>query len=148
MSRPRFARRVSPLRLVRLVAQVVIGVLVFTWAPTIAQAAFNGSAAARVVVGTYKVPAPATASVETICGLLSFGMTVNVKDFSAVNRATSYTVTLTDQGGAELGSQTTTSRTASFTVRKGLITSPTLTLRIRANVNTWTGEPLVVTVAC
>lgn len=148
MSRPRSARRGRQLRLVRLVVQLVIGVLVLTWAPAIAQAAFSSSTSARVVVGTYKIPAPTTARVTTDCQLLSSGMTVHVNDFSAVNRATSYTLTLTDQGGSELGAQTGTARTATFTVRKGLITSPTLTLRIRANVNTWTGEPLVVTVAC
>lgn len=152
MSRHRSARAPRPLRVVRFLVQVLIGVLVLTWAPTIAQAAFTGAATAALTVGTYKIPAPAAANVSVSCAALSTTMTVTVTNISAVDRATSYTLALTTQGGAPEGTPQTVTNPQSPTtikVHRYLLTSPTYTLRIRANVNKWTGEDaLVQTVRC
>lgn len=136
-----------PLRRLRFLVQVIIGVLVFTWVPTIAQAAFSDAAVAPVTVGTYDIPAPVGGSYSRTCASNRSSMTVNLTTFGAVDRATGYTVTLTGPSG-----QVTTNRLPANTRSTSITTSSTrtgsYTLQIRATVGTWTGDPLTATITC
>ncbi|MDQ0736608.1 hypothetical protein [Arthrobacter agilis] len=144
MSRHRAPRR---LRRVRFLVRVLIAVVVFTCAPTIAQAAFSGAATAPMKVTAYTVPAPVGMTASANCPPFSGTMTVAVTDFGAVDRATSYTLTLTKPGtttDVAPPQELKVGRTATFTVPRGFLQYPTYTLSIRANVGAWTGKQSLV----
>lgn len=148
MSQHRTARRLG---LVRFLTGVLMCTVIFTFAPTIAQASFTARATAQTTVSTYRIPAPVGVTASATCPSFSGLMNVNVADFGAVGRATSYTVSLTRQGTTTEvapSQELKGTRSASFTVSRSLLSYPTYTLRIRANVGLWTGETLVRDVSC
>ncbi|TKV29035.1 hypothetical protein FDK12_05110 [Arthrobacter sp. NamB2] len=147
MSQHRTVRRLGPLRLVRFVVQVLLGVIVLTWAPTVAQAAFSGATVAPVTVGTYAIPAPAGVTGNFSCTTNKLSMTVNLTDFGAVNRATGYTVSLTAPNG-QVTTNNLAANTRSTAITRSSSTVGNYTLRIRANVGTWTGQNLERVLTC
>lgn len=137
----------TAVRRIRMLVQLVVAVVVLTWVPTIAQAAFSDAARADLSVGTYAIPAPAGVTGTFSCTSTKLSMTVTLTDFGAVDRATGYTVTLT----APTGQVTTNAVPASprsTTITRTSTTVGTYTLRVRANVGTWTGQNLERVLTC
>lgn len=134
-------------RRVRFLVQLVIGVVVFMWAPTVAQAAFSDAAAAPMNVGTYDIPAPVGITGSFTCNGTRTSVTASITDFGAVTRATGYTVTLT----APTGTVTTNNlpaTTRSTTITRSTTRTGTFTLRVRATVGAWTGDDQVSSLTC
>ncbi|MEG9249859.1 hypothetical protein V6S67_17355 [Arthrobacter sp. Soc17.1.1.1] len=127
------------LRRVRFLVRVLITVLVFMWAPTVAQAAFSDAASAPVTVGTYAIPAPASLTGNYSCTSARTSMTVTISDFGAVSRATGYTVTLTAPNG-QVTTNNLPATTRATTITRTSTSVGNYTLRIRANVGSWIGQ--------
>ncbi|WP_104181566.1 hypothetical protein [Arthrobacter sp. B0490] len=139
-------RRRRPRR-VRFLVRVLIGVVLSTWLPTAAQAAFTDADAAPVAVGTYAVPAPASITGTFSCQNNRLSMSVTLTDFGAVHRATAYTVTLTAPNG-QVTANSLPAGTRATTITRTSTTVGTYTLRVRASVGTWTGQNLERVLAC
>lgn len=137
----------TALRRLRLLVQLVVAVVVLTWVPTIAQAAFFDADAAPVTVGTYDIPAPVGVTGTYNCTSTKLSMTVTISDFGAVARATGYTVTLTSPSGTVTTNNLSATNRATTITRSSLRTG-TFTLRLRAAVGTWTGDDAVYQLTC
>ena len=98
------APRVSPgwlVRLRRLVA-VPVAVALILGAPGLAYATFTAKTGGSLAVGTYSIPAPASATGNRTCNNgNSKGITINITSFAAVSKATEET-----QGRAQMKSKT------------------------------------------
>lgn len=137
--------RVWRLRLRRLLA-VPAAVALVLGAPGLAYATFTAKTGGSLVVGTYAVPAPATATGTPTCnnGNLK-GITINITSFTAVLRATSYTAKVTAPDG------TTTSQAVDpggFAITQQYAKKGAYTLIIQAQVGSWTGAALQQTYTC
>ncbi|WP_247827529.1 hypothetical protein [Arthrobacter antioxidans] len=138
-----------PLGRVRFLVGVLVAVVVPMGAPTVAQAAFFDAAVAPMSVGTYKIPAPAGITGTRSCSDSNRPMDITIDDFGAVPRASSYVVTLTaSTGRATKITLPATRRTTAISTETSSRTA-SYTLRIVANVGTWTGTvPLERTYTC
>jgi hypothetical protein len=132
-------------RLRRLLA-VPAAVALVLGAPGLAYATFTANTGGSLAVGTYSIPAPATATGTRTCNNGNpKGITINITSFAAVSKATSYIATVTAPDG------TTTSKTVDpggFTITKQYAKAGTYTLVIQAQVANWTGAALPQTYAC
>ena len=117
-----------------------LAALVFILAPAIAQAAFKATTVSTASIGTYTIPAPATATWTFSCvnTTNNHRYTLHLTDFGSVNRADSYLVTITAPD-LTTDSQTTTIKV--LTMTKTSATAGIFTFTIRARVGTWTGPP-------
>ncbi|WP_105032109.1 hypothetical protein [Arthrobacter ruber] len=136
-----------PLHRLRLLVGVVVCAVIFTFAPTIAQAAFVGSATATMEVRTYAIPAPVGITGTFSCTTNKLSMTVTLTDFGAVNRATGYTVTLTAPSG-QVTTNNLPATSRATTITRASSTVGNYTLRIRATVGSWTGQNLERVLTC
>ena len=117
-------------------------------APGLAYAAFTAKTNASLSVGTYKIPAPASINGTLQCNDRGTkGAAITFTDFADVDRATSYTATLTPPSGSPStvpltgGNQTQVSMSSSN--GKG-----TYTFRLTAKAGSWTGSALQQSVTC
>ena len=116
-------------------------------APAGAWAAFTGISVASLQVSTYSIPAPGSVTATFVCGLSGRQATVTVLGYGKVERATSYTFTLTAPDGTS--SSTTTSLDAvTLTQSSASVGSGVYTLTVRALVGSWIGAPLTRTHNC
>ena len=133
------------LRLRRLLA-VPAAVALVLGAPGLAYAAFTAQTGGSLSVGTYSIPAPATATGGRTCTNGNpKGITINITSFAAVSKATTYTATVTAPDG------TTTSKAVDpggFTITKQYAKTGTYTLAITAQVGSWTGAAFQQTYVC
>ncbi len=136
-----------PLRVVRFLAGLLICSVIFTFAPTVAQASFAGRATAPVTVSTYDIPAPAGVTGTYSCNSARTSVTVTITDFGAVARATGYTVTLTAPSGA-VSSNPLPASTRATTITRASTRTGTFTLRIRATVGSWLGDEQTTPITC
>lgn len=134
-------------RRVRFLVRLAIGVVVFMWAPTVAQAAFSDAAVAPMSIGTYDIPAPVGIAGSFTCNGARTSVTATITDFGAVTRATGYTVTLTAPTGA-VTTNNLPATTRSTTITRSTTRTGTFTLRIRATVGAWTGDDQVSSLTC
>lgn len=141
----RWLPRLWLLRLRRLLALPAAVALVLG-APGLAYATFTAKTGGSLAVGTYSIPAPATATGSPMCNTGNpKGITINISGFAAVIKATSYIATLTAPDG------TTTSKAVApggFTITKQYAKTGTYTLVIKAQVGSWTGAPFQKTYVC
>lgn len=144
MARHRTPRRP---RRVPFLVRVLIGVMVLTGLPTVAQAAFTDSDGSPVAVGTYTVPAPAGITGNFSCQNNRLSMSVTLTDFGAVQRATAYTVTLTAPNG-QVTTNNLPAGNRATTITRTSTTVGNYTLRVRASVGTWTGQNLERVLTC
>ncbi len=147
MHTQRSATTERPSRRARFLVQVLVGVLVLMWVPTIAEAAFKGSAGAPLTVGSYAVPAPAGVTGTYNCTNNRTSMTVSLTDISAVDRATGYTVSVTAPNG-QVTTTNVSATTRSTSITRSSTTTGSFVLRIRANVGTWSGQNLERSLLC
>ncbi|WP_077490941.1 hypothetical protein [Sinomonas mesophila] len=131
-------------RLCVLVSACVSG-LVF--APAGAWAAFTGAGAASLRVATYSIPAPGSVNANFVCGLSGRQATVTVMAYGKVERATSYTFTLTAPDGTS-SSTTTTLDVVTLSQSSASVGSGVYTLTIQARIGSWIGAPLIRTHVC
>ena len=133
------------MRLRRLVA-VPVAVALILGAPGLAYATFTAKTGGSLAVGTYSIPAPASATGNRTCNNgNSKGITINITSFAAVSKATSYIATLT----APDGSTTTKSVVpGAFAISGTSTPGGTYTLVIRARVGSWTGAAWEKTYVC
>ena len=133
------------MRLRRLLA-VPVAVALVLGAPGLAYATFTATTGGTLAVGTYSIPAPATATGSRTCNNGNpKGITINITSFAAVSKATSYTATVTAPDG------TTTSKAvdpAGFTITKQYDKKGSYTLAIQAKVGSWIGTALPQTYTC
>lgn len=129
----------------RLLA-VPVAVALVLCAPGLAYATFTANTGGTLTVGTYSIPAPATATGTRTCNNGNpKGITINIASFAAVSKATSYIATVTAPDG------TTASKAVGpggFTITKQYAKTGTYTLVIQAQVGNWTGAALEQTYAC
>ncbi|WP_298252074.1 hypothetical protein [uncultured Arthrobacter sp.] len=147
MSRHRAGGTTRLPRRLRFLAKLLLAVVVLTWAPTVAQAAFSDRDTAALSVGTYDIPAPAGVTGTIDCSLLKMFVTVAITDFGVVPRATEYTVTLTGPAGVVTTHTVSPTKRATTITRMSMLNG-TYTLRIWASVGTWTGDPAVYPIKC
>jgi hypothetical protein len=117
----------------------VLAALVLTLTPAIAQAAFKAATTSPMSVGTYAIPAPATATWTHSCSTNGRIYTLNLTSYGKVSKASSYLVIITAPDGTTSTPQIITSDTLTLTqtsARRG-----TYTFTIQARVGTWTGAP-------
>lgn len=115
-------------------------------APGLAYATFTAKTGGSLAVGTYSIPAPATATGNRTCNNGNpKGITINITSFAAVIKATSYVATVTAPDG------TTASKsvgTGGFSISRTSSTGGTYTLVIKARVGAWTGAAYQKTYVC
>lgn len=123
--------------------------LLLVMAPQLAEATFTSLGSSSQSVGTFKLVAPATVTTTSNCPpSAKKSGSVNVSDFGAVPRATSYVLTVTSPGGNTY-TVTVTSRSAFLSVSDFPGSGAgTWTLTIKAELGPWTGPPLVYTFRC
>jgi len=119
---------------------MALAALLLFLTPVAAEAAFRATAASSVTVGTYVIPAPASATFNfSGCVRGKNGRyTLNLTSYANVARADSYLVSITAPDGTT-ATQTITANTFSFT--KASTKSGTYTFTIQALVKTWIGAP-------
>ena len=132
-------------RLRRLLA-VPAAVALVLGAPGLAYATFTAKTGGSLVVGTYAIPAPATATGSRTCNNGNpKGITINITSFAAVIKATSYIATVTAPDG------TTTSQAVDpggFTITQQYAKKGAYTLVIQAQVGNWIGSEFQKTYVC
>jgi hypothetical protein len=131
-------------RLRRLLA-VPAAVALVLGAPGLAYATFTAKTGGSLSVGTYSIPAPASATGNRTCNTNPRGITVNITNFASVSKATSYIATMTAPDGS------TTSKSVvpgSFGITRSSSTGGTYTLVIKAQVGSWTGAAFQKTYVC
>ena len=114
-------------------------------APGLANATFTAKTGGSLAVGTYSIPAPATASGNRTCNNNPRGVTISITSFAAVSRATSYIATLTAPDGS------TTSKSVvpgGFSISRTSSTGGTYTRVIKARLGSWTGAGFQKTYVC
>ena len=117
-------------------------------APGLAYATFTARTTASVDVGTYKIPAPASidGTLECTTNLTGqTGATMRYSDFAQVERATAYSGTLKAPNGAQSTMQVSAGSTVQVTIYGG---TGKYTFSLTAQVGSWTGEPLELSVTC
>ena len=132
--------------LLQLLAAVPVAALLALCAPGLAYATFSAHTGGALAVGTYTVPAPATASGNRTCNTSPRGITVTITSFAPVARATSYVATVTAPDGTISAGQTVSP--SGFSVTKSSSTAGTYTLLIKAKVGSWTGTAFQKTYVC
>lgn len=130
--------------LLRLLA-VPVAVAIVLGAPGLAYGAFTAKTGGSLSVGTYSIPAPATATGGGTCNASPRSITINISSFAAVSRATSYTATVTAPDGS-VASKTV--GTGGFSLNRTSSKAGTYTLVIRAQVGSWTGAAFQKTYSC
>ncbi|MCO4256692.1 hypothetical protein [Pseudarthrobacter cellobiosi] len=123
-----------------------IAALVLVLTPAIAQAAFKAATTSPMSIGTYAIPAPATATWTHSCAGNGRSYTLNLTGYGKVSKADSYRVIITAPDGTTSTPQTITSDTLTLTqtsTRRG-----TYTFTIQALVGTWTGTAFTGTNTC
>jgi hypothetical protein len=122
------------------VLTAVIPALLIVLSPAVAQAAFMAATKSTASVGTYTIPAPATAAWTFNCTNTANTHTyhLHITSFATVARADSYLVTITAPD-LTAASQTITATT--LNVNKASATVGAFTFTIQARVGTWTGAP-------
>lgn len=130
----------------RVLLGFVIAVLLVI-APQMAQATFTSNGSAQQSIGTFQLTAPASVTGTYRCprGPGSSGI-VNVTDFGAVPRASSYLLTLTSARG-NVASVTVTNRSATLQIAEPDKIG-TWVLTITAELGNWTGPDLTRTFEC
>ncbi|WP_232083374.1 hypothetical protein [Arthrobacter sp. SO5] len=141
------APRLSPVWLVRLrrLLAVPVAVALVLGAPGLAYATFTAKTGSSMAVGTYSIPAPATATGSGTCNKGPRGATANITSFAAVSKATSYIATVTAPDGS------TSSQTVApggFVLSRTSSKAGTFTLEIKARVGSWTGAAFQLTLVC
>ena len=133
------------MRLRRLLA-VPVAVSLVLGAPGLAYATYTAKTGGSLAVGTYSIPAPATATGSRTCNNGNpKGITINITSFAPVSKATSYTATVTAPDG------TYTSKTvepSGFTITQPYEKKGSYTLAIQARVGSWTGAAFPQTYSC
>jgi ABC-type transport system substrate-binding protein len=124
----------------------VLAALVLTLAPAIAQAALKATTTSPVSVGTYAIPAPATATWTYSCSPNGRSYTLNLTGYAKVSRATSYLVIIKAPDGTTSPMQIITSDTLTLTQTSAI--RGTYTFTIRALVGSWYGTPYTGTDNC
>lgn len=147
MATPRSASTRRPTRRVHFLAKVLIGVLVFMWVPTIAQAAFSSRTAETLQIGTYSIPAPGAVTGTYSCNGSKNSMTVNISTFGGVDRATGYIVSLIAPSGQVTVNEVPADNRAT-TIARSTTSRGNFTLKLEARVGTWTGKPVGYGLAC
>ncbi|THJ68676.1 hypothetical protein E8P82_01885 [Arthrobacter echini] len=149
MSRHRAGGTTRLPRRLRFLAKLLVAVVVLTLVPTVAQAAFSNREAGSTVLGTYNIPTPTGVDASYTCSTSSRrSATVTVRDFTAVARATGYTVTLTAPDRKVQTVELAASKRAT-TLSVASTTSGKYVLSVRANVGSWTGkDPAVFSFTC
>lgn len=141
------APRVFPAWLVRLrgLLAIPLAVALVLGAPGLALAAFTAKTTASLSVGTYQIPAPATATGSRTCKTGPRSITITITSFAPVSRATSYLATVTAPDGTA-SSQVVSASGFSFT--KASSRAGTYTLLIEARLGSWTGTAIQKTYVC
>ena len=140
--------RVPPGWLVRLrrLLAVPVAVALVLGAPGLAYATFTAKTGGSLAVGTYSIPAPASATGNRTCNNGNQkGITINVTSFAAVSKATSYLATVTAPDGTAISQSVVP---GGFTITKPYAKTGTYTLVIRAQVGNWTGTAFQTTYVC
>jgi len=128
------------------VVAAVLAALVLTLAPAIAEAAFNATTTSPVSVGTYAIPAPATATWTYSCSPNGKSYTLNLTGYGKVSKAGSYLVIIKAPDGTTSAPQIITGNTLTLTQTSA--TRGTYTFTIQALVGTWTGAAYTGTDTC
>jgi hypothetical protein len=129
----------------RLLAAAIPALLIVL-SPAIAQAVFKAGTTSTMSVGTYAIPAPATASWTHNCSTNGRSYTLNLTSYGHVSKAGSYLVIITAPDGTTSTPQIITSDTLTLTqssARRG-----TFTFTIQALVGTWTGAAFTGSDTC
>lgn len=124
----------------------VLAALVLVLTPAIAQAAFKAATTSPMSIGTYAIPAPATATWTHSCSSNGRSYTLNLTGYAHVSKAGSYLVIITAPDGTASSPQVITSDTLTLTqtsTRRG-----TYTFTIQARVGTWTGAAFTGSDTC
>lgn len=123
-----------------------IAALVLVLSPAIAQAAFKAATTSTMSIGTYQIPAPATATWTHSCSTNGHSYTLNLSSYAHVSKADSYLVIITAPDGTTSTPQIITSDTLTLTqtsAHRG-----TCTFTIQARVGTWTGAAFTGSDTC
>ena len=141
------APRVFPAWLVRLrgLLTIPVAVMLVLGAPGLSYAAFTARTTASMSIGTYEIPAPATATGSRTCQTGPLRVSITISSFAPVSRATSYIATVTAPDGT-VSSKTVSASGFSFT--KSSSKAGTYTLLIKARVGGWTGAAIQKTYTC
>lgn len=115
-------------------------------APGLAYATFTATTGGSLAVGTYSIPAPATATGSRTCNNGNpKGITINITSFAAVIKATSYIATVTAPDGSTASK---TVGTGGFSISRTSSKTGTYTLVITAQLGTWTGAAIQKAYVC
>lgn len=133
-------------RWVHILILVTVGLFGGT---ALAQASFTGVAATPATIGTYDIPAPTSLTGTFSCDSRRT-MTVNITGFGRVDRATGYTLTLTEPGtGPATTTQSLTATQTTTTITRATTRAGNFTLNLTARVGTWISDtPLTRTLTC
>lgn len=122
-----------------------IPALLIVSSPAIAQAVFRAGTTSTVSVGTYAIPAPATATWTHSCSPNGRSYTLNLTSYGKVSKAGSYLIIITAPDGSYTP-KTITSDT--FTLTQTSSSRGTYTFTIQALVGTWTGAAFTGSDVC
>lgn len=129
-------------------ATAVLAVLLLILTPAAAEAAFRVATASTVSVGTYKIPAPATATwsfKNCVRSKYFRSDTLTLANYAKVPRADSYLVTITAPDGTT-STRSITGNTLTLTQTSS--STGTYTFTIQAVVGTWIGAPYTGSDTC
>lgn len=141
----------SPRKVARrqlLLALPLAGMLALC-APGLAWAAFTVQVSAALGVGTYQIPAPASAAGTLVCTTSQGqrGASIVFSSVASVSRATGYRATLTPPVGSPL--QNDVGATGTFQIPMAITAGKgKYTFSVVAKVGSWVGAPLQQTVTC
>lgn len=130
------------------VLAAVLAALLLILTPAAAEAAFRAATTSTVSVGTYMIPAPATATWSfKNCGRIKYfrSNTLSLTNYAKVPRADSYRVTITAPDGTT-STRSITGNTLTLTQTSS--STGTYSFTIQAVVGTWTGAPYTGSDTC
>ncbi|MCU1633860.1 MAG: hypothetical protein JWM61_2512 [Micrococcaceae bacterium] len=133
---------------------ILVSVTALIGGPALAQASFINTANAVATVGTYDIPASASMSTSVDCTKRANErtMTITITGFARVDKATSYTLTLSESGtNSAPTTMNLTATQTTATIRQ--TTTPSapgrFTLNLTARVGTWVSNTsLTQTLTC
>jgi len=128
------------------VLTAAVPALLIVLSPALAQAAFMAATTSTASLGTYAIPAPATASWTHNCSTNGRSYTLNLTSYGHVSKAGSYLVIITAPDGTTSNPQIITSD--SLTLTQSSARRGTFTFTIQALVGTWTGAAFTGSDTC
>jgi hypothetical protein len=133
---------------------ILVSATVLIGGPALAQASFTNTYNAVATVGTYDIPASTSMSTSVDCTKRANvrTMTIDITGFARVDKATSYTLTLSESGTNSAPATvnlTATQTTATISQTTTPSAAGRFTLNLTAQVGTWVSKtPLTQTLTC